>query len=187
MELIWPDTRPLEILSAIERLRPTMVRFHDQAGVGFGQISFFTALPPATAIVSANYASGVFRVAPPGGGEIRATWVLWPQEVGIAGIREAFRGDYVQPPARRIDWLNQQKTFSLLTGTGLPAVTLLHETSQGYQVQRVASGWQGGKQQRSVWLDSSRLFYTLALCLTALAAGVALWSGWQSRRRPAGT
>jgi len=187
MELIWPDARPLEILSAVERLRPTMVRFQDQAGVAFGQISFFTAPPPATAIVSADYTGGEFRVAPPGGKEIRATWVLWPQEAGIAGIRETFSGDHNQPPAQRIAWINQQKTFNVWTGAGLPAVTLIHETAQGYQVQRVASGWQGGKQQRSAWLDSSQLFYTLALCLTALAAGVALWSAWQPRRRQANT
>ena len=187
MELIWPDTRPLELLSAVERLRPAMVRFHDQAGVSFGQISFFTTPPPATAIVAANYAAGEFHLSPPGGKEIRATWVLWPHEAGIAGIREAFSGHDIQPPARRIDWLNQPKPLSVSTGAGLPAVTLLHETAQGYQVQRVASGWQGGKQQRAAWLDSSRLFYSLALGFAALAAGVALWSAWQARSRPAGT
>jgi len=187
MELIWPDARPLDKLSAVERLRPTMVRFHDQAGVGFGQISFFTAPPPATAIVAAGYAGGLLQLSPPGGDAIRATWVLWPQESGIAGIREAFKGDVDQPPAQRIEWLNKQKTFSFLTGAGLPSVTLVHETAQGYHLQRVASGWQGGKQQRSIWLDSGHLFYALALGFMALAAGIALWSRRQPRRRSAST
>jgi len=182
MELTWPDTRSLETLSPVERLRPTMIRFHDQAGVGFGQVSFFASPPPAVTTLSARYAGGSLQISPPGGDEIPATWVLWPQESGIASIREAFKGDGLQPQAQRIDWRTQQKTFSFLTGAGLPAVTLLHETAQGFQLQRVASGWPGGKQQRSGWLDSSDLFYTLALGFAALAAGVALRSRWQPQR-----
>ncbi|TRZ93064.1 MAG: hypothetical protein D4R84_11155 [Rhodocyclaceae bacterium] len=182
LELVWPDVRPPEVLSAIERLRPTMVRFNDQAGVGFGQISFFTVPPPAAATVSAGYSGGMLRLAPPSGDAIRATWVLWPQEAGIAGIRQAFTGDVNQPPARHIEWLKNQTTVSFLTGAGLPAVTLIHETAQGYQLQRVASGWPGGKQQRAVWLELNAVFYALAICFAILAAGAALRSWWRPTR-----
>ena len=181
MELLWPAGPPPDMRSALERLRPTMVRFHDQAGVGFGQISFFTTPPLATSTVSASYADGMLRIAPPNSDAIRATWVLWPQEAGIPGIRQAVKGDTDQPPAQRIDWLSNRKTFSIVTGAGLPTVTLIHETAQGYQLQRVASGWPAGKQQRAAWLDAGSVFYTLALILTALAMGLAIWSWWRPR------
>jgi len=184
MELVWPDARPLAQLSGVERLRPTMLRFHDQAGVGFGQISFFGSPPPAASTVPAEYAGGVLRLSPPSGNAIHATWVLWPQEEGIDGIRGALKGDVVQPPAQRIDWRADSKTTEYFTGAGLPSVVLIHETAQGYQLQRVAAGRPGGKQQRSPWLDASRWFYSLALAFLALAVGVVLWS-WRRRWRGA--
>jgi len=182
MELALPDTRPLEKLSAVERLRPTMVHFHDQAGVGFGQISLFTTPPPASAKIPAHYAGGILRLAPPSDDAIHATWVLWPQEEGIAGIRQAFKSELSQPPAKRIEWSADSRTFSVLTGAGLPAVTLIHETAQGYQLQHVASGWRSGQQQRSIWLEANQVFYAFAQIFLMLALGAALWSWRQSRR-----
>lgn len=183
MELVWPDARPLENLSALEHLRPTMVRFFDQAGVGFGQISFFTTPPAAAASVIADYAHGVLRLLPPRGEAIRATWVLWPREEGISGIRGALKGDdIVQPPAQRIVWRPDAKAARVFTGAALPPVVLIHETAQGYRLQKVAAGWPGGKQQRSPWLEASRVFYALALAFAAMAVGAMLWPWWRRRR-----
>ena len=182
MELVWPDARPIEELSGLERLRPAMLRFFDQAGVGFGQISFFTTPPPATATVPAEYSGGALRLSPPGVGATQATWVLWPQEEGIAGIRGALNADVQQPPAQRIEWRTGSKDARFFTGAALPAVVLIHETAQGYQLQRVAGGWPGGKQQRSPWLDASRWFYSLAAWFAALALGAWSWSWLRCRR-----
>ncbi len=168
--LVWPEPRPLASLSALARLRPTMVRFFDQTGVGFGQISFLGALPEATATVAAAYVGGRLWIAPPRGEPIVATWVLWPQEEGIRGIRGAFKSSAAQPSAQRIDWRADAHAASLDTGYALPAAMLIHETAQGYRLQRVAGGWAAGRQQRAPWLDAGPWFYGLALLLLALAA-----------------
>lgn len=177
MLVLWRESgeRP----SALLHLRPTMVRFFDQAGVGFGQISFFTPPPDATSTLEAGYVRGELRISPPSGGPIVATWVLWPQEEGIAGIGGVFRETVVQPPARRVEWRAQSKPVRLSTGSALPAVTLIHETAQGYRLQRVAAGWDAGKQQRSPWLEANRAFYALALLLAAAAAGAWLLPRWR--------
>ncbi len=182
MELLWPDPRPMEQLSALLRLRPAMVRFFDPAGVGFGQISFFTTPLEGGASLAAGYVDGALRLSPPEGGLITATWVLWPQEEGVAALRSGFKGELPQPPAQRVDWRGGPDVAAqFFTGPALPAVTLLHETAAGLRLQRVAAGWAGGRQQRSPWLDGQRLFYGLAIALAALAAAAALWSGWLRR------
>lgn len=175
IELQWPDARPVQQASPLEQLRPTLVRFMDQAGVGFGQLSFFGALTPATTTVPTEYQAGQLRLSPPGDEKLRATWVLWPQEEGIAGIRATAPTALAPPPARRIDWSSAKAPVSIATGAALPAAVLLHETAQGYQVQHVASGWQPGQQQRSSWLDASGLLYTLALIAAALACATLGW------------
>lgn len=169
LELTWPDTRPLESLSPLERLRPTMIRFFDQSGVGFGHISFFTTPPAATAPISASYDGDTLQLSPPKGTDIRATWALWPQEEGIASISTALNRHVVQPPARRIDWQSNPGSTRIDTGKGRPSVVLLHETAQGFQVQRVPSGWEGRKQQTASWIASNRLFFGLALMFAAAA------------------
>ncbi len=170
LELTWPDARPLAELPALLRLRPVMVRFFDQAGVGFGQISFFNPPPPARATLKAAYVHGQLRIIPPASGSaIRATWVLWPQEDGIEPIASPLRLANSQPPAFRFVWRGNMSPVYLATGGGLPEVLLLHETAQGYQLQRVAAGWAPGEQQRAAWLRASPLFYRLG-SIAAVAA-----------------
>lgn len=180
LDLGWPDPRPPENLSPIERLRPTMVRFSDQTGVGFGHISLFTTPPTASALTEARYVRGALQISPPKDNAIHATWVLWPQEEGIAGIRGAFKRDVTQPPARRIDWRKDAQSTHFHTGAAQPAALLLHETAQGFQLQRVPSGWNGQKQQISLWLTSSSVFYSLA-ALFAAAAAFTLSRQWRQR------
>jgi hypothetical protein len=183
MLLTWPELRPREQLPALERMQPVMVRFFDQAGVGFGQISFFHNPPAAKTRLRARYAGGVLQVEPPDAVfSIRASWVLWPQEDGIAPIRLPLRFEHRQPPARRIDWLSQgNEPLQLDTGAGLPEAMLLHETEQGYALQRVPNAGLQGREQRAAWLNASKKLYTASLIALALAAGAMLL---QFLRRP---
>ena len=173
LEFSWPDTRPLEQLSELERMQPVMLRFFDQAGVGFGQISFFHAPPATKHALTAGYVNGNLQIKPPdGGSSIRASWVLWPQEEGIKSIRLPVRFEHHQPPAMRIDWQRQGRPpFQLDTGAGQPAAILIHETEQGYSMQLVPGGGLQGREQRAAWLDATLKFY--AASLIALAFGVA--------------
>lgn len=170
---IWPDTRPLEQMSELERMQPVMVRFFDQAGVGFGQISFFHAAPATNRTLTTGYVKGKLQIKPPdGGSSIRASWVLWPQEEGIKPIRLPIRFEHHQPPALRIDWQRQGSIpFQLDTGAGQPAAILVHETGQGYAMQLVPGGGLQGKEQRAAWLDATPKLY--AASLIALVFGAA--------------
>ncbi len=171
LDLRWPETRPLESLPPLEQLRPLMVRFFDQAGVSFGQISFMQAPLIANETLSARYANGLLSVSPPGGAEIRATWVIWPQEEGIDPIHRPVIFEHDQPPARRIEWQAGMKPLRLPTGAAEPLVMLLHETSQGFKLQTVAREISQGRQQRTGWLDAQTWFYgvgLLAVFLTLL-------------------
>ncbi len=173
LQLIWPELRPPELPSEIERMQPVMVRFFDQAGVGFGQISFFRAPPMAETAVRAGYAHGALQIEPPdGASSIRASWVLWPQEDGIRPIRLPVRFEHRAPPALRIDWRRQGRApFQLDTGAGQPEVILLHETERGYSQQLVRGGGLQGREQRSAWLDATPRFYAGSLVALAIAAG----------------
>lgn len=184
LQLAWPDTRPPEQLSELERMQPVMVRFFDQAGVGFGQISFFRAPPAAKTAAKARYAGGALQIEPPdGAASIRASWVLWPQEEGIRPIRLPVRFEHRAPPsALRIDWRRQGKSpFRLDTGAGQPGVILLHEAGQGYGLQLVPGGGLQGREQRSAWLDATPKFYAASLIALAVAAGA---MALQFLRRP---
>ena len=176
LDLRWRESVPAV---GLEKLRATMVRFFDQAGVGFGQISFFNTPPETSAPSVAGYARGELRLARPNDAAIAGSWVLWPQEEGIAGIRSAFHGFAAQPPARRIEWRSGGELVRIATGAALPAAILLHETAQGYRLQRVAAGWAAGRQQRAAWLDASRWFYALALAFAATAAGAVALRRWR--------
>lgn len=180
LELVWPDARPLEALSPVERLRPTMVRFFDQTGVGFGHISLFMPPPSAAALKEAGYVRGALQLAPPSDGTITATWILWPQEEGIEGVRGMFNRDAIQPPAQRIDWRTDAQARRFDTGAAQPAVVLIHETAQGFLLQKVPSGLAGRKQQRAPWLTSSVAFYGIAAVLAAVAV-LALSLRWRNR------
>ena len=186
MQAVWPDTRPLEKLSELERMQPAMVRFFDQAGVGFGQISFFRAPLVAGARLKAGYASGSLRIdAPDSSSAIHATWVLWPQEQGIGPISMPVQFEHHPPPARRIDWRSQGgDPFQLDTGAGQPAVMLIHEMGRGYSLQGVPGGGLQGREQRAAWLDASARFYQAAWFALAIAAGamVLRLARWLRRR-----
>lgn len=172
----WPDARPLEQLSGLERMQPVMVRFYDQAGVGFGQISLFHAPPAAKSALAARYVSGALQIEPPGGASlIRASWVLWPQEEGIGPIRLPLRFEHRQPPAVRIDWQRQGKVpFQLHTGAGQPTAILIHETERGHALQHVPGGGLQGREQRSAWLDATPKFYVASMIALALGVGAML-------------
>jgi len=179
----WSEQRPLEQLPALERMQPVMVRFFDQAGVGFGQISFFHTPPVTKTKLRAGYVGGVLQVEPPDAVfSVRASWVLWPREEGVRPIRLPLRFEHQQPPALRVDWLRQgREPFQLDTGAGLPEAMLLHETDQGYVLQRVPGGGLQGREQRAAWLDAPKKLYATALIALILAAGAMLL---QYVRRP---
>lgn len=185
LQLTWPDMRPPEQVSELERMQPVMVRFFDQTGVGFGQISFFRAPPTAKTALKARYVSGALQIEPPDGApSIRASWVLWPQEEGIRPIRLPVRFEHRPPPALRIDWRRQGRVpFQLDTGAGQPAAILIHETEQGYALQFVPGGGLQGREQRAAWLDATPKFYAASLIALAIAACAMVL---QFLRRPRG-
>lgn len=173
LELAWPDTRPLEEMSELERMQPVMVRFFDQSGVGFGQIALFHPPPTTKTALKAGYINGALQIEPPDGvSSVRASWVLWPQEEGINPIRGPVRFTHQPPPAVRIDWSREGRALGRLnTGAGQPAVTLLHETGQGYAQQFVPDGGRQGKEQRAAWLDAAPQFYGASVIALVFAAG----------------
>jgi hypothetical protein len=186
LQLTWPDAHPEEEMSELERMQPVMVRFFDQSGVGFGQIAFFSAPPAAKTVLKAGYVNGALQIEPPpdAASSIRASWVLWPQEEGIMPIRLPVRFEHRAPPALRIDWLRKGKVLTRLdTGTGQPAVMLLHETEQGYAQQFVPDGGLQGREQRAAWLDATPKFYAASLIALVFAAGAIVP---QFLRRPRG-
>ena len=185
LDLRWPqslDGRPLESLPPLERLRPLMVRFFDQAGVSFGQISFMQAPLIANETLSARYADGLLAVSPPSGAEIRATWVIWPQEEGIGPIHRPVIFEHDQPPARRIEWQAGMRPLRLPTGAAEPLVMLLHETSQGFKLQTVSREISQGRQQRTGWLDAQTWFYGAGLLAVFLALLLPLVQLLRARR-----
>jgi len=172
LDLRWPqslDGRPLESLPLLERLRPLMVRFFDQAGVSFGQISFMQAPLIANETLPARYADGLLSISPPSGADIRATWVVWPQEEGIGPIHRPVIFEHDQPPARRIEWQAASNPLRLTTGAAQPLVMLLHETTQGLKLQTVSREISQGRQQRTGWLDAQTWLYGAALLAVVLA------------------
>ncbi|MGE5304742.1 MAG: hypothetical protein ACM3TN_15640 [Alphaproteobacteria bacterium] len=173
-QLTWPETRPEEDISEIERMQPVMVCFFDQSGVSFGQITFFNAPPEAKTVLKAGYVNGALQIALPAvaASSIKATWVLWSREEGIKPIRLPVRFAHHPPPALRIDWRDQGKApFQLDTGAGRPAVILLHETEQGYTQQYVPDGDLQGREQRASWLDATPQFYKASLIALVFATG----------------
>lgn len=181
IDLLWPDLRPLQELPLVERARPLMVRFFDQAGVSFGQLSFMHAPPAATDALPATYAGDQLTLSSPNHPGIRATWVLWPQEEGIEPIRRPVSFEHTQPPARRIEWQSGMAPQRMAMGVAQPMVMLVHEMAGGLSMQSVPRVGVAGRQQRSAWLDARQWFYGLSL-LAAVAAVVApLVVAWRGR------
>lgn len=190
LELQWP-LQPKEKEANGSKLFagavPVMVRFFDQAGAMFGQISFFQQ-PPLTSLgVAATYRNGELWITPPAAADqrIRASWLLWGQEEGIAALAGTANFAHRQAPARRIEWQNTAAPLHFNLGAGQPAAILLHETAAGLEMQVLSSGGLQGREQRATWLDAGRWFYALA----ALVAGIALllgsgqiWRAWRQRK-----
>lgn len=166
----------------IETTLPIMVRFFDQAGSGFGQISFFNQPAQTSEPVQAGYEGAWMVIRPPEKSGIRASWVLWPQEEGIRPLTGRPDFVHVQPAAHPIVWQPGMKAVRLFLGEGLPMALLLHETDRGYELQVLASGGLQGRQQRTWWLDAGRWFYGLAAASVALALILASW-GVLGRKR----
>lgn len=173
----WPDSRPLSILPPLEALQPVMVRFFDQAGASFGQISFFHQPPTVDdkLAFSSHYADGKMIITPPKDHPISVSWLLWPQEEGIAPLTAPIRFTHHQPDARKIEWRAGMDRISMDLGKGLPAAYLLHETPQGFASQILHNGSVQGRQQRSAWLDASLRFDWLARLAAAAAAALFAW------------
>ena len=192
VDFVWPETRPLQSLPPFERIQPMMVRFFDQAGVSLGQISFFNQPPPATERLAVNYSDGQLEMTPPAEADrtIVSTWLLWPQEDGIAPIRKAINFDSPrldqQPPAQHIQWKAGMEKLLVNTGAGQPAAMLLHETTHGYTLQPLPSGGVQGKQQRAAWLDDGEWFYRLAKLTLTAAVLLSLLHVVRARRKGLG-
>ena len=187
LNVVWPETRPLETLPALDRMQIGMVRFFDQAGVGFGQILMFHPPPVTEKLLKAGYVDGQLVIQPPAYGAGSSTsWLLWAQEDGIAPISSELKFEHVQPPAQRIDWQPGSQPLRVDTGAGQPAAMLLHETTQGYVILRIPGGGVQGRQQRTAWLSASPSFYRAAWLLALAAALALLWYGvsaWRQREQ----
>ena len=186
VQLAWPGGGAAGQAKGIDQLQPVIMRFFDQAGVGFGQISFFRGPPPATETLTAGYdGSELIIERPDGRSSIRTSWVLWSREEGIGPIRLPIRFDLEPPSFKRIDWWQAgAPAVHLSTGVGRPAVILLHEHERGYGLQMVQRGGFQGREQRAAWLDARTLFYRLAMfALVAGTAAVVLHLSWALRRK----
>ncbi|CAN5767800.1 hypothetical protein BH11PSE12_BH11PSE12_33320 [soil metagenome] len=191
MDLHWPVTLPKTPAQtnkySLANLHPVMVRFFDQAGASFGQISFFNQ-PEATAdFFEASYINGQLVITPPDANvitRIHASWLLWPQEEGIAPLSAAVVSATAQPAARRIEWHAGMDKVRINLGAGQPAAILLHETAQGFVQQRLSGGGLQGRQQRAGWLNEIALFYNLSLAAAIAALLALMWyliSAWRAR------
>jgi len=158
--------------------QPIMMRFFDQAGAGFGQISFFNQPPNADVSLGNEYVAGQLQLsADPA---IATSWLLWPQEEGIAPLAHAVNFEHMAPAAQRIDWQtvrnasgngngNNSGTLAFDLGRGQPAAMLLHASPQGWQLQTVSGGGLQGREQRAAWLQTSDTWYQLAYAAGAAA------------------
>jgi len=164
LDFIYPE----QWQTAFSGMQATMVRFYDAAGVGFGQISFFHQPSLANDTLHAVYSEGKLIITPPASGPIRSSWLLWPQQDGIAQIRVPQKYMSAQPVALHFVWHTGMESPRIDTGAGQPAAMLLHETASGFFFQPIAGGLQVN-EQRCFWLNQSRYFYELALILAGFA------------------
>lgn len=173
-QLVWTERPASPSPVSLETLRPIMVRFFDQAGASFGQISFFNQPQPADndLMLEAGYENGELHIAPPRNPALKASWLVWPQEEGIAALTNRLMTPQSQPDAVRIQWSPDSKEQSLDLGKGMPTAFLLHETPQGLRLQVVPTGRAPGRQQRTAWLDHGDRFRSAAM--VALLAGLAM-------------
>jgi hypothetical protein len=178
LDLLWPTLPQQQMPSSLEFFKPVMVRFFDQAGNYFGQISFFNQPNMTSDLSQSGYAGGLMTIAPPvspDGNAIHASWLLWPQEEGIVPLNKPVRFEHSQPDAKRIEWHPGMDKLRLNLGAGLPSAILLHETANGFAMQNLPNGGVQGMQQRTAWLDASEWLYKLAAVMAGAAVIVMLW------------
>lgn len=162
-----------------------MVRFFDQAGAGFGQISFFNQPQPAneSQMLDAAYVDGKLRIKPPRNPQLKASWLVWPQEDGIAALAVPLKTSQFQPDALHIQWGPDSKEQNLDLGKGMPIAFLLHETPEGLRSQVVPTGRAPGRQQRTAWLDRGDRFRSAAMVALLAGLGMLAWHLAGSRQR----
>ena len=185
IDFVWTPAKSPTALSPLESLQPVMVRFYDQDGVGFGQISFFKQPPQIAQALAASYIGGLMTISPPKDKSIHASWLLWPQEEGINPLRYPVSFTFKQPSAHRIEWHAGMDKLRFNLGAGLPAAVLLHETDQGLFLQNLAGGGLQGHEQRAAWLDWKNLFYGIAAAITGLALFALLTPSFMAWRKRA--
>lgn len=188
LDFAWSTQASQENPSPLELSTPVMVRFFDQAGNDFGQISFFNQPPLTSDLSKTAYEDGMMVIAPPvspDGTPIHGSWLLWPQEEGIAPISKPVRFEHTQPPAKYIEWKPGMDKLRLSLGAGLPGAFLLHETPNGLVMQNLPNGGVQGLQQRTAWLDAFELFYKFAEILCATAVVLMAWHLVGTRRKRA--
>ena len=186
MTVLWPDQTNQPQNNPFAASTPIMLRFFDQAGAGLGQISFFAQPPIVPPLVKAAYADGRLTLTPPdnasGSDTVRASWLLWSQEEGIAPLGGPQHFSHAQPAAQHIEWqASVDRHFAL--GAGLPTALLLHETTNGLTLQIVPSGGVQGNEQRTGWLKASGRFYQLAEIVAGIAALALVWQIVSTRRQ----
>ncbi len=168
---------PGKISSDILSLCPVMVRFFDQAGVSFGQVTVLRT-PLAGATITAGYLHKRLRLAAPQEkGKISATWVLAPLEEGIKPILRPHPFEHHQPSASRIEW-SGRSSVELFTGAALPSAILIHETPLGLSLQRVHYSGVKKKEQRTGWLKRPKKMYSLALISVAWGTLLLILRRW---------
>lgn len=188
----WPDTDLVKDPSPLERLQPVMVRYFEQDGVGLGQIAFFHEPAMATQTLPAEYIGGSLVINPTQSGSegnarpdtIHASWILWPQQDGVSPLAAPVRFEHRQPAALHIDWRSVSGKLKVDTGKGQPDVVLLHETAQGFVMQRIA-GATTSRQPLPAWINASSLFYQLATLLAVVTLLVILATRARARGRQA--
>jgi len=182
LEFVWPAQSGG--VDSFMAMRSVMVRFFDQAGAGFGQISFFNVPPPVRQPLKAAYEGRELVIQPPA--TPRVTWLLWPQEEGIAPLHKPVRFEHRQPMARRLVWKGGEAPRRFDLGAGRPAPLLLHETPQGMELQYLDSGRRQGPEQRAAWLRAAPVWNAVAVVALAAAALLFFWHAGRRflRRRP---
>lgn len=187
LEFIFPPASQQQASFLLEPFHPVMVRFFDQAGSSFGQLSFFNQPTMSEPLAQTGYQHGWMNITPPvaaNGNAVPASWLLWPQEEGIATLTTALDFTHKQPPARRIVWAQEAGNLRLNFGAGLPSAMLLHETANGVHLQNIGNGDTQGKQQRAAWLNAYGFFYYLAAGMFALVILLMLrhlFCAWRKR------
>ena len=179
-QFIWQESGSAP--ASIASLDALMVRYFEADGVGLGQMSFFNH-PKTEHLLSTAYSAGQLKLSAATDSQLKpqATWILSPHEPGAAVLTQALQTQHSQPAAQRIDWSTQALPSTIKIGDGRSEVFLIHETEQGFRLQIIPGNYPPNSELRSVWLNESKTFFTLAGIPLLLA--IAAWG--LSRRKAA--